>query len=138
MAAVDVEEARQPFLKRNGDAGAGEGAVATAAAALPPRGSCSTVGGVANLVTTAVGAGMVALPRAVSGETLSCSRGLATELVLRQRMLSRALRRRGAWVVQRHLNLAAPLWLASTHKSRSPPTTAAHCCHPPDALPLGP
>lgn len=63
-----LEQARRPLLPPGGDA-------AAAAAGsddveeqhgLLCTGGCSTAGGVANLVTTAVGAGMVALPRAVS------------------------------------------------------------------------
>ena len=64
----DMEGAREPLL----EPAAGPAAAAAATGAAPPavghrQGSCSTTEGVANLVTTAVGAGMVALPRAVSG-----------------------------------------------------------------------
>lgn len=60
-----VPELRQPLLQHQAPGGGGGEA---AADAQPPcaGGGCSTLGGVANLVTTAVGAGMVALPKAVS------------------------------------------------------------------------
>lgn len=56
------EPLQRPLLQRQG---AGE-AADTPLQPAPRGGTCSTAGGVANLVTTAVGAGMVALPRAVS------------------------------------------------------------------------
>lgn len=59
---------QRPLLQQGAGQGAG-GAGEAADAPLQPAprgGTCSTAGGVANLVTTAVGAGMVALPRAVS------------------------------------------------------------------------
>jgi hypothetical protein len=63
MVRVVVEEPLQePLLPHQGGGGEGAGE----AAAAPRGGTCSTAGGVSNLVTTAVGAGMVALPRAVS------------------------------------------------------------------------
>lgn len=61
------EELQQPLLHHRGAGGEGAGEASQAAPQPAPRGgTCSTAGGVANLVTTAVGAGMVALPRAVS------------------------------------------------------------------------
>ncbi|KAI3429739.1 hypothetical protein D9Q98_010054 [Chlorella vulgaris] len=59
-----LEEARQPLVPREEP----PPRPAPPAATLLPAcsGNCSLAGGVANLVTTAVGAGMVALPRAVS------------------------------------------------------------------------
>lgn len=62
---------QQPLLHEGGDGDGSGGEAAEAAHGQPslprrPGGTCSTAGGVSNLVTTAVGAGMVALPRAVS------------------------------------------------------------------------
>lgn len=74
QADVALEDARRPLLPPPQPAGGGEGdnSDSEADGELPTTsgcggGGCSTAGGVANLVTTAVGAGMVALPRAVSG-----------------------------------------------------------------------
>lgn len=60
---------QEPLL--GGRDGGGEGGGGEVPPPPPPQpalrgGTCSTAGGVSNLVTTAVGAGMVALPRAVS------------------------------------------------------------------------
>lgn len=160
-----LEEAQRPLLPPQEQ----RGSAAAAAAATPCgdgfggdsgsdgeqhpvlcTGSCSTGGGVANLVTTAVGAGCVALPRAVSGAAgdpslgpweQGCGTGRTKDAWPTRTVLQRWCRvsSQAASLLRQPADPACPrAHMPCTLSSLAAPPAQRHrcCSHQPASLPL--